>query len=159
LARWLKIADGVQGLPLSGEALWRQYDSKGLRLKDLLPAVQAERFHFLATAVTNQPSSGGVSKMYASHGQKLTNAATLDDRRAVLAQLRTRLTDPGRPPALEEVSAGFAEVRSSRLFTQQQRLAPYILQRLHVHDAPFAPDLGELTVQHLDPTRQGTEHV
>ncbi len=56
-------------------ALWRQYDAKGLRLKDLLPAVQAvERFHFLATAVTNQPSSGGVSKMYASHGQKLTNA-------------------------------------------------------------------------------------
>jgi len=137
-------------------ALWRQYDGKGLRLKDLLPAVQAvERFHFLATAVTNQPSSGGVSKMYASHAQKLTDAVALDDRRAVLAQLRTRLTDPARLPTLGEFSAGFAEVRSSRLYTQQQRLALYILQRLHLHEASSAPDLSELTVEHLDPQGNG----
>ena len=137
-------------------ALWRQYDGKGIRLKDLLPAVQTvERFHFLATAVTNQPSSGGVSKMYAAHGQRLTDALTPDARRRVITDLEGKLTDRDRLPSREEFTAAFAEIRASRQYTQQERLALYVLQRLHLHNASSAPDLTKLTVEHLDPQGLG----
>lgn len=136
-------------------AVWREYDARRLRLKHAMPAIQAiERFHFIATAVTNQPSSGGVSKMYASHAQRLLSADGVENKKKVLDELHGKLTDASRMPTLEQFTAAFTEIRSSREYTQQQRLALYILQRLHIHAAPTAPDLSQLTVEHLAP--QGT---
>jgi hypothetical protein len=137
-------------------ALWREYENKELRQKHVIPAVQAiERFHFIATAVTNQPSSGGVSKMYASHARQLTDAANLGGKQAVIADLREKLTDPARVPTRDQFSAAFAEIRSSRIYTQQQRLALYILQRLQANSAATIPDWTQLTVEHIDPQGAG----
>lgn len=137
-------------------ALWRQYDQKELRLKHVLPAIQTvERFHFLATAVTNLPSSGGVSKMYASRARLLTDALNASDKQAVLEDLRQKLADRGRLPTEAQFTAAFAEIRSSRVYTQQARLALYILRKLHVDSTTAPPDLSKLTVEHLDPQGAG----
>ena len=134
-------------------ALWRAYNAKDLMLKDIIPAITAvEKFHFLATAVASQPSSGGVSKMYATHAQRLTNAANLSDRRAVIASLHARLTDPGRLPTLEEFAASFLEIRLSKKYQQQARLATSTSSR--GSSAPrrrTVPNFKLLTVEHIAP--------
>lgn len=133
-------------------ALWRAYASKDLRQKDVIPAIVAiEKFHFLATAVASQPSSGGVSKMYATHAQRLTDASTIEGRRSVIKSLSERLSDPGRLPTLDEFTAGFLEIRLSKKYQQQARLARYILERLVASEPAATPDFKLLTVEHIAP--------
>lgn len=133
-------------------ALWRAYAAKDLKLKDVLPAITAvEKFHFIATAVASQPSSGGVSKMYATHAKRLTDATDIKARREVIASLQQRLTDPLRLPTLDEFTAAFLEIRLSKKYQQQGRLARYILERMLSAQAASSPDMKLLTVEHIAP--------
>lgn len=78
-------------------ALWREYHAtpRGLRLRHVLPAIQAvERFHFISTAVTNQPSSGGGVQDVRQRGA----AAARRRRPRSEAGRRRRATAQGRRP-------------------------------------------------------------
>jgi hypothetical protein len=130
----------------------REYDAGTIKLPVLLRAVQGvERFHFLATAVTNQPSSGGVSRMYASAARAVLNGSTPSGKAGAVDELLDKLRD--RIPTYAEFEAAFIELRSSRLYTQQTPLVRYVLDRLHVTVSPSsatAPiDLDLLTVEHV----------
>ncbi len=89
--------------------------------------------------------------MYASAAQRLLAAGDLAAKQAVVDELRRRVAAPSRVPTLEEFSAAFAEVRSSRTYTQQKGLALYVLRGLHAHSAASPADLKRLTVEHLAP--------
>ncbi len=133
-------------------ALWREYEARGLRQKHLLPAVQVvERFHFIATAITNQPSSGGVSKMYARAAERLTASDSVQEKVDIISDINQKLTDGNRVPSFEQFSAAFARIGSSRVYTQQARLAQYILQRLHISQSSQVPDFSTMTVEHIAP--------
>jgi hypothetical protein len=106
----------------------------------------------LATAVTSQPSSGGVSRMYAAAGRAVLKASTSTEKAAAVDELLDKLRD--RKPTYAEFKAAFVELRSSRQFKQHTPLVRYALDKLHVTlDEPSAPpvDIHQLTVEHLAP--------
>jgi hypothetical protein len=131
----------------------REYDAKTIKLALLLRALRGvEHFHFLSTAVTNQPSSGGISRMYASAARAVLKGNGPAKKAAAVDDLLQKLRD--RVPTYAEFEAAFIELRSSRLYTQQTPLVRYVLERLHV-TAPSSTgtpvDIDLLTVEHLAP--------
>lgn len=132
----------------------REYDAKTIKLAALLKALRGvECFHFLATAVTNQPSSGGISRMYALAARDVLKGSTPADKADAIEALLTKLRD--RKPTYPEFEAAFIELRSSRAHTQQTPLVRYVLERLHItapaSTATAPVDLDQLTVEHLIP--------
>ena len=153
-------------------ALLRDLDSKALRPKMVLRGLRIiENFHFIYTAVASQPSSGGVSGMYARSARELLAASTPQAKTKVLTELETKLEQ--RLPSYAEFEASFLELRSSRVYTQQTPLVRYVLRRLHVaacargvnpeeldldaadDRAPGAPGTAPPTVPHGDVARLG----
>lgn len=133
-------------------AVWRDYDKGDLKLRHAKAAVTAiERFHFLATAVASQPSSGGISKMYATHARQLFAAAPGEEKVAVVRDLHGKISAGQRIPTLDQFVAAFTEVKFSRVFSQQARLVSYALRRLHRHFVSSPTDFGEMTVEHILP--------
>lgn len=135
-------------------AVLREYDAKSIKLAVTLHALQGvEHFHFLATAVVSQPSSGGISRMYAVAGRSVLGGKTPEAKAKAINELLKKLRD--RKPTYAEFEAAFVELRSSRARPQQTPLVRYVLNRLHVtaHEATgTAPiDLDQLTVEHLVP--------
>jgi hypothetical protein len=132
----------------------REYDAKTIKLAALLRALKGvECFHFVATAIASQPSSGGVSRMYAHAAREVLRAKTPSDKGEAIDQLLQKLRD--RLPTYPEFEAAFVELRSSRLFTQQTPLVRYVLEKLHAtapgHVESVPLDLEQLTVEHLVP--------
>lgn len=132
----------------------REYDAKAIKLPALLRALRGvEHFHFLATAVVSQPSSGGISKMYALAGRSVLRGANPETKGAAIDELLDKLR--ARKPTYAEFEAAFIELRSSRAYPQQTPLVRYILNKLHVTAPAYDPatplDLDQLTVEHLVP--------
>lgn len=132
----------------------REYDAKSIKLAVLLRALRGvENFHFLATAVTSQPSSGGISRMYAGAGRAVLQGKGPAEKAKAIDELVDKLRD--RIPTYAEFEAAFVELRSSRAFPQQTQLVRYVLDRLQATAPGFDPaaplDLAQLTVEHLVP--------
>jgi hypothetical protein len=133
-------------------SLLRSYDEETIKLKTLLRGLRAvENYHFIATAVTNQPSSGGVSRMYSASGRAVLDAKTSAKKSAAIDELAGKLR--ARLPSYAEFEASFLELRSSRQFAQQTPLVRYVLTKLHaatVQPETTTPiDYDQLTVEHL----------
>lgn len=160
LRKWKKeeapVRDSLGALTLFGVtqplpmllALMRSYERKEIKLAALKRAVKAiEDFHFAFTAVASQPSSGGISSMYALHARNLTSAKTPDARAAEIKKLidKLRLKRPSR----ELFIAGFQDLRASEYYSQDKRLVTYILRRFHaIHDGtPVDPDA--MSIEHI----------
>ena len=132
----------------------REYDAKSVKLAVVLRAMTGvENFHFLATAVTSQPSSGGISRMYAVAARSVLRGDTAAKKVTAIDELLQKLRD--RKPTYAEFEAAFVELRSSRAYTQQTPLVRYVLNKLHVtapgFDKATPIDLDQLTVEHLVP--------
>lgn len=133
-------------------AVWRDYDSGDLKLKHASAAATAiERFHFVSTAVASQPSSGGISKMYATHAKQLFAAPPGQDKVAIIRELHSKISAGQRLPTFDQFVAAFAQVKYSRVFSQQSRLVTYTLQCLHRHHVAAPVDVSEMTIEHLAP--------
>ncbi|HEX9659099.1 MAG TPA: DUF262 domain-containing protein, partial [Rhodothermales bacterium] len=112
-------------------SILREYDSDAIKLKLLLRGLKGvERFHFLSTAVTNQPSSGGISRMYALAARDVMKGSTAAEKAAAIDDLLNKLRN--RVPTYAEFEAAFVELRSSRVYPQQTPLVRYVLEKLHV---------------------------
>jgi uncharacterized protein with ParB-like and HNH nuclease domain len=134
-------------------AVLREYDSKHIKLALLLRALRGvEYYHFLATAVTSQPSSGGVSRMYAAAARAVLKGSSSSKKAKAIDELLDKLRE--RKPTYPEFEAAFIELRSSRQFKQQTPVVRYALDKLHVtlKDISTPPvDMSQLTVEHLVP--------
>jgi uncharacterized protein with ParB-like and HNH nuclease domain len=80
----LSVRESLEALSMFGVtqplpmllSLIRAYERKDIKLAGLKQAVKAiEDFHFAFTAVASQPSSGGISSMYALHARQLAAAS------------------------------------------------------------------------------------
>jgi len=160
LRKWKKeerpVLDSLSALALFGVtqplpmllALMRAYERKEIRLAALKRAVKAiEDFHFAFTAVASQPSSGGISSMYALHARTLTAAKKPDDRQVEINALIAKLR--GKRPSRELFVAGFHDLRASELYSQQKRLVTYILRRFHSKYEGPAADPDVMTLEHI----------
>lgn len=135
-------------------SLLREYDLGSIKLKLLVRGLEGvERFHFLSTAVTNQPSSGGISRMYALAARDVMSGKNAGEKAKAVDDLLQKLRD--RVPTFAEFEAAFVELKSSRIYPQQTALVRYVLEKLHV-GVPASTDTGpidfsQLTVEHLAP--------
>ena len=146
----LAIFGVTQPLPML-LSLMRAYEAGGIKLPKLKAALAAiERFHFAFTAVASQPSSGGISSMYALHARELTAASDQQAKADVIAELSAKLREK-RPPR-EIFVAGFMELRASELYSQQKALVTYILRRFHAeHVGGPLPAFDAMGIEHLAP--------
>ena len=135
-------------------ALLRELDSGGLKHKVVLKGLRAiEGYHFIATAVTHQPSSGGVSRMYSAAARAIMSGKNAQKKSDAIDDIAAKLRE--RLPSYGEFEASFLELRSSKEYTQQTPLVRYALKRLHVVASEGveveALDLDALTIEHLIP--------
>lgn len=129
-------------------SLFRAYERKDIKLAALKRAVKAiEDFHFAFTAVASQPSSGGISSMYALHARELAAAKTPNARSLEINTLIDKLRD--RRPSKEIFVAGFQDLRASELYSHHKRLVTYILRRFHAERIGPPPDPDAMTIEHL----------
>lgn len=136
-------------------SLLRDFHSRSLKPRVVLQGLRViENFHFVHTAVANQPSSGGVSRMYALAARSLLTAKTPQAKIDAINDLADKLR--ARRPSYPEFEASFLELRSSREYTQQTPLVRYILGRLRIAAALPGVKSDELnmealTIEHLAP--------
>ena len=147
----LNIFGVTQPLPFV-LAVVRAYRAKTIKLplaKRALGAV--ETFHFGFTAVVGRSSSGGITKMYASHARNVLNAKDSAEAALGIDDLRSKLA--GSLPSIEEFVSAFAEIRYSGLHASQKRLVQYILGRMYEHaSSKVLPiELDRMTIEHLIP--------
>ena len=130
-------------------SVMRDRDAKTLGAKQVKRALRAiEVFHFAVTAVTSQPSSGGISSMYALHARELLAAKTPQAKANCLDELITKLKQ--RMPKFAEFEATFLEIGFSDERTQQKALVQYILREFYKHGKPGQPvDFSRMTIEHL----------
>lgn len=133
-------------------SLLRAYDEDAIKIKTLLRGLRAvEHYHFIATAVTSSPSSGGVSRMYSASARAVLDAKTPAKKSDAIDELADKLRY--RLPSYAEFEASFLELRSSRQHTQQTPLVRYVLTRLHAAtvqpETTMPIDYDQLTVEHL----------
>jgi hypothetical protein len=150
------VRDSLSALALFGVtqplpmllALMRAYDRKDIKLATLKKAVRAiEDFHFAFTAVASQPSSGGISSMYALHARELTAAANPSARAAEIKKLLAKLVQ--KRPSKDLFVAGFRDLRASELHSKQKPLAAYILRRFHTEHIGSPPPAEDMSLEHI----------
>lgn len=134
-------------------SLVREYRKGKIRKKHLEHALVAiEKFHFFFTPITSQRSSGGISKMYAALGRRLSEAQDTQAAVDVIRELKQKLLE--RVPSLAEVKALFPDLIYTQNVTKERKLVKYTLAGLHKADpSPVTVDYEPMTIEHLVPQR------
>jgi hypothetical protein len=169
LREWKKeeraVRESLQALSMFGVtqplpmllSLVRAYERKDIKLAALKRGVRAiEDFHFAFTAVASQPSSGGISSMYALHARQLTAGEDPNTRALEIDALIGKLRK--KRPSRELFIGGFQDLRASELHSHQKRLVSYILRRFHAKYIGTPPDADIMTIEHLANQGQAADH-
>jgi hypothetical protein len=135
-------------------ALLRELEAGALKPRVVLKGLRAiESYHYIATAVTHQPSSGGVSRMYSAAARAIMSGKNAQKKSDAIDEISEKLRE--RLPSLAEFEASFLELRSSKEFTQQTNVVRYTLKQMHVAATEGVEigelDLDALTIEHLVP--------
>jgi hypothetical protein len=140
--------------PIPVALLIRCYRDKILSKKNLEATLWAvECFHFAFTAIAQRSSSGGISLMYASWAQRLSNATSDADRQKILSEIKKNLRD--RIPDKADFVAGFKGLRYSDDFTKHKRIVRYVLE--HIEDqlstSGVIANYDQMTIEHIAPQK------
>ncbi len=132
-------------------SLVRAYKEKKIKyakLRDTLKSI--EKFHFLFTAITSSRSSGGISAMYSSFGQKLFESVDSNEASKVIHELVSKLQK--RIPSFDEFKVAFNEIIYTNANSKQKNLVRYILREFSGHFSYKYPvDFDDLTIEHIHP--------
>ncbi len=130
-------------------ALSRAYKDgkiKYARFRDALLAI--ENFHFQFTAVTSSRSSGGISAMYSSFGQRLFESKSSQEASIEIDALIKKLRQ--RVPSLDEFRVAFREISYTNSNSKQKNLVRYILRKFSEEKSyKYSCDYDELTIEHF----------
>lgn len=129
--------------------LFREYRRGNIRIPQVTPAIQSlESFHFLFNAVTQQRSSGGISKMFVSSAIQLDRAPDLQRKQIVIRELMAKLRE--RTPSYDEFRINFRQVLYTNTISKNRALVRYILSRFDEHARPAVTvDYNGMTIEHL----------
>ncbi|MBL0028337.1 MAG: HNH endonuclease [Rhodanobacteraceae bacterium] len=104
-----------------------------------------ERYHYLYTTISNLPSSGGVSKMYAAHARALASAADSNARGLCIKEFTTKIK--GKVPARDT----FTRFKALNYLTPRHKeIIGYTLWKIYKHRNPAVD---------VDRTGQSLEHL
>ncbi len=131
-------------------ALLRLRDEGVPRIGQLVQAFKTiENFHFQATAVVGQSSSGGITERYAKYARELTEAQVAQERADKIREFRDAMVRSLPDP--EVVKQAFVEnIVFTNEISRDKWLAQYVLQRIHESERP-AFEYRSPTVEHLLP--------
>ena len=107
-----------------------------------------EKFHFIATAILSQSSSGGTSTLYSSMARSL-RAASKDETGTLIRDFERKMRSK-LPSEIEFVSS-FTEIKYSDRFQKQKKLVQYILEKFD--------DFGNSSHQPIDYEKMTIEHI
>ncbi len=132
----------------------RAYRDGIIKLRQLIKVVELiETFHFSFNAITSSRSSGGISGMYASFGQRVFNSKDSNEVSVLLRELETKLRERVAPEA--EFDAGFEQVIYTNQHSAQRALVRYILKKIAKHEGAHSiGDSEDLTIEHLLPQQK-----
>lgn len=105
-----------------------------------------ERYHYLYTTISNLPSSGGVSKMYAAHARALATAADANARGLCINEFKMKIKS--RVPARDTFITRFKAL--NYLTPRHKEIIGYTLWKIYKHRNPAVD---------VDRTRQSLEHL
>jgi hypothetical protein len=152
-----EIRDSLRALNLFGVdqpipfvlAVLRALQAKIIKAPLAKRALRAvENYHFIFTAVTGTSSSGGITKMYASHAREMSNSR--DSQTAALSV--DALINKLRIPSEDVFVASFVELGYSATSSKQKRLVRYVMDRVYLHNCTGSvPDLEQMTIEHILP--------
>jgi hypothetical protein len=139
-------------------ALLTAYNAGLVKYKRVRTALRSiESYHFITNAVVGVSSTGGVSKMYASHAVSLTKSANGEAANAAISALLAKLNDSERKPSRDQFIAAFVQnLRFSEDETKDKRLVQYVLRELHEFLVVGVPtDHSKCNIEHLHPHSSG----
>lgn len=105
-----------------------------------------ERYHYLYTTISNLPSSGGVSKMYASHARALASATDANARGLCINEFKKKIK--GKVPARDTFITRFKAL--NYLTPRHKEIIGYTLWKIYKHRNPAVDvDRGGQSLEHL----------
>jgi len=139
-----------QQLPLVLSIL-RSYKEGLLSIKNCSKALKCiEDFIFIYTTITQQRSSGGTTKMYASFAKRIFQASTQEEKNRVIQDMRRKFRE--LRPEQEEFTVGLKSVRFSDLYNKEKNVVRYILTKFtKLYQPTVKHDFRALTIEHLYP--------
>lgn len=139
-----------QQLPLVLSIL-RSYKESLLSIKNCARALKCiEDFIFIYTIITQQRSSGGTTKMYASFAKRISQATTQEDKNRVIQDMRRKFRS--LLPKQEEFSIGLKSVRFSDVYNKEKGIVRYILTKYTQYFQPTVQhNFPALTIEHIYP--------
>lgn len=105
-----------------------------------------ERYHYLYTTISNLPSSGGVSKMYAAHARALGSAADANARGLCINEFKKKIKS--KVPARDTFITRFKAL--NYLTPRHKEIIGYTLWKIYKHRNPAVD---------VDRTGQSIEHI
>jgi hypothetical protein len=132
-------------------SLIRDYRNGKLRARQITPVLKAlENFHFLFNAVTQQRSSGGITKMFVSSAIQLDRAPDVEQKQVALRDLIRKLRE--RIPTSEQFEVNFRLILYTNAITRNRALVRYILSKFDTEARPgVVVDYDAMTIEHLYP--------
>lgn len=105
-----------------------------------------ERYHYLYTTISNLPSSGGVSKMYAAHARALASASDANARGLCINEFKKKIKS--KLPARDTFITRFKALNYST--PRHKEIIGYTLWKIYKHRFPAVD---------VDRTGQSLEHL
>lgn len=105
-----------------------------------------ERYHYLYTTISNLPSSGGVSKMYAAHARALATAADANARGLCINEFKKKIKS--KVPARDTFITRFKAL--NYMTPRHKEIIGYTLWKIYKHRNPAVD---------VDRTGQSLEHL
>jgi hypothetical protein len=115
-----------------------------------------ERYHYLYTTISNLPSSGGVSKMYAAHARALAVATDANSRGLCINEFKKKIKS--KVPARDTFITRFKML--SYLNPRHKEIIGYTLWKIYKHQNPAVDvDRTGQSLEHLLPQSTGSAAV
>ncbi len=135
----------------------RLYNAKLLKdrhLREIFSLI--EKYHFMYTSISGQPSSGGVTKMYAVHARELANAVDSNARGQCIVEFKRKIKDKIPVKTVFVSKFKLLSYNTSR----QRELIRYTLWKItSCRNPALSLDRDQGSIEHLLPQSTGSSTV
>lgn len=134
-------------------SVMRKYHNGSLRVKtagEILETI--EHFHFIHTIISQQRSSGGISKMYSVLSRQLTKENDPQIQANIYKDLKQKLVT--RMPTYEEFLISFKNLDYANDFKKQKAAIKYALIKVSKYlnrNTALTVDFHRMTIEHILP--------
>ncbi|MBI2472515.1 MAG: DUF262 domain-containing protein [Planctomycetes bacterium] len=130
---------------------FRSYLRGNIKLKTFKNIILSmEKFHFIFTAITSSPSTGGMAQMYSHYAIRLEKENDTNEIGKIINEFIVKLKT--KLPSIDEVMIKFKELTYTENNTKTKNLIKYILTKYdrHLRNNSII-DYNNMSIEHLYP--------